>query len=540
MDLILYGAKIRALSGVLSETAIAMKDGKIVALGNDECTLGLAQEGTQTFNLHGKTVYPGFGDSHMHLLHFGITLREVDLKGARSVDELVQLCKDFICKNRIPAGETVYAHGWNQDAFPDKRIPTRYDLDRASTQHPIVASRICGHLATGNTLALEEYGITPDTAVSGGEVYTGVDGMLTGVVSENAVSLLYRAQQQVDVETVMNLLKQSSAYAASKGITAVHSDDLTSMTGCDGKTVIEAYRALAQRDELSVRVYEQCQLPDEAAFNGFLADGYAPGQVTDTFALHSLKMVTDGSLGGRTAYLRAPYLDDAATRGIMCYTTERIDEMVALAHQHDMPVALHAIGDAAMDICLNAIEKAQKKYPEHNPHHGIVHCQITDEALLDRFASLGVQAYVQPVFLEYDAHIVDARVGEQLGATSYNWLGLLNRNVNVSGGSDCPVEAMDSLPNFYCAMRRMDFEGKPTGGWHPEGNLSAQQTLEIFTRNVAAASGDQGHRGDICVGYDADLTVLGEDFFTVDPAHVQDIQPHMTVMNGKIRYRADA
>ena len=214
------------------------------------------------------------------------------------------------------------------------------------------------------------------------------------------------------------------------------------------------------------------------------------------------------------------------------------ERMVLMAHRRGMPAVIHCIGDAAMEICLNAIEKAQKACPEQHPRHGIIHCQITDEKLLDRFAELGVQAYVQPVFLEYDAHIVDDRVGRELGRTSYAWRSLLERGVNVSAGSDCPVENMDSLPNIYCAVTRMDFDGKPEGGWNPQEDLSPEQALRIFTRNVAAVTGEEDHRSDLIPGNDADLTILDEDFFEVPAEHIKDIQPYMTIVDGKIRFRA--
>ncbi len=145
---------------------------------------------------------------------------------------------------------------------------------------------------------------------------------------------------------------------------------------------------------------------------------------------------------------------------------------------------------------------------------------------------------MQPVFLEYDAHIVEDRVGQARAAHSYSWKGLLRRGVNVSGGSDCPVEGMDSCKNLYCAMTRADFAGEPAGGWRPEEDLTAQEALRVFTRNVAAASGDETRRGDLVPGFDADLTVLAEDFFEVAPERVKDLSPCLTVMGGKIRFRA--
>ena len=287
-----------------------------------------------------------------------------------------------------------------------------------------------------------------------------------------------------------------------------------------------------------MRVLEQCQLLGQEEIERFFAQGHFSGEAEGAFSLYSLKIISDGSLGARTAYLRAPYADAPETRGLLCCAPEEIEAMVRAAHAHGMPVAIHAIGDAAMDVCLTAIEHAQKADPDHKPRHGIVHCQITDEALLDRFAALGVQAYVQPVFLEYDAHIVEDRVGQARAAHSYSWKGLLRRGVNVSGGSDCPVEGMDSCKNLYCAMTRADFAGEPAGGWRPEEDLTAQEALRVFTRNVAAASGDEKRRGDLVPGFDADLTVLPEDFFEVAPERVKDLSPCLTVMGGRIRFRA--
>lgn len=538
MQLILYNARLRGLDGLLPETAMAILDGKIYALGDDEAILMLRGEETECVDLHGATVYPGFGDSHMHLLHFGVTLREVELKDANSIEEVQALCRRFIEQNHIPAGEVVYAHGWNQDRFPDRRMPTRQDLDAVSTEHPIVAPRICGHIAVGNTRALERFGITEATRVPGGEIYLDEAGRLTGIVSENAVSLLYKTEREVSVDETAEILRRAAEYAASRGITCVHSDDLHAMAGCSPETVIAAYRKLAREDALAVRVLEQCQLLGQEEIERFFADGHFSGEAEGAFSLYSLKIISDGSLGARTAYLRAPYADAPETRGLLCCAPEEIEAMVRAAHAHGMPVAIHAIGDAAMDVCLTAIEHAQKDDPDHKPRHGIVHCQITDEALLDRFAALGVQAYVQPVFLEYDAHIVEDRVGQARAAHSYSWKGLLRRGVNVSGGSDCPVEGMDSCKNLYCAMTRADFAGEPAGGWRPEEDLTAQEALRVFTRNVAAASGDEKRRGDLVPGFDADLTVLPEDFFEVAPERVKDLSPCLTVMGGRIRFRA--
>ena len=168
MERIFYNARLHALDGVLPQTALAVENGRISALGSDAELLASADEGAERIDLGGRTVYAGFGDTHMHLLHFGVTLSEAELKDARSMDEVKRIIREFIDKNRVPAGTVVYAHGWNQDLFPDRRIPTRCDLDEVSIKHPLVASRICGHLVTGNTAALAHFGITAQTSVPGG------------------------------------------------------------------------------------------------------------------------------------------------------------------------------------------------------------------------------------------------------------------------------------------------------------------------------------------------------------------------------------
>jgi predicted amidohydrolase YtcJ len=460
----------------------------------------------------------------------------VSLNAARSVDDLLKAVEAFIAAH--PGDGPVRGRGWNQDLWAEKRLPTRQDLDLVQTDRPIVLSRVCGHMAVCNSAALEFFGILGHEGVPGGDILTDENGLPNGLLTETAQSLA-APSAEVDLQSVKERLRSAMAHAASKGLTAAHSDDFPpSLSGAE--TVMWAYAELESEGAMPLRVFQQAHFRSAEALQAFLAKGYgydtAKGEL---YKVKSLKMLADGSLGARTAALRGEYADAPGESGTAIYTQEELDAMVLLAHENGLPVSIHAIGDRAMDMVLGAVERAQKAFPGISPQHGVIHCQITDEALLDRFAALHVQALVQPVFLEYDAHIVDARVGAALASTSYNWDGFLKRGVNVSGGSDCPVEPLDPLLNLYCAIARRDFEQKPENGCYPEHCLSPWDAVALFTVNAARAVGEGGIRGQIRPGMLADLSVFDVDPFGDEPAKLLTGRALMTLLGGKAVFRAE-
>jgi len=239
-------------------------------------------------------------------------------------------------------------------------------------------------------------------------------------------------------------------------------------------------------------------------------------------------------LGGRTAYLRAPYADDASTRGVQTLTQAQTDELVQIAVENDCQVATHAIGDAAIEQMLNSYRTV---CGEGNPlRHGIIHVQITDEALLQQFVELDILAYIQPIFLHYDVSMLEDRVGKELASTSYAFNTLQQSGVHVSFGTDCPVEFLSPINNIYCAVTRQRLTGEPAGGYNPSERMDIYDAVDGYTIGSAYASFEEGVKGRIRPGYYADFTVLSQDIFTIDPNDILSTKVDATITNGSLVY----
>jgi len=287
--------------------------------------------------------------------------------------------------------------------------------------------------------------------------------------------------------------------------------------------------------DLTVRVYEQANFTNLPALSDFVSTGNVTGAGSDMFRIGPLKMLGDGALGARTAFLTKPYADDPTTHGLSVFTPEAFDEMIGYAHAKGMQVAVHCIGDACLDLVLNSIEKALSAHPRTDHRHGIVHCQITRPDQLERIAKLGLHVYAQTIFLDYDLHIVEDRVGKELAQSSYSWKTLMDKDVTVSNGSDCPVELPDVMGGIQCAVTRCDLKGN--GPYLPHEAFTLQEALDSFTKAGAKASFEEALKGEIKPGMLADFVVLGENPFETDPAKLKDISIISTCLGGKTVYR---
>lgn len=391
--------------------AFAVEDGKFVFAGSSAEADALAAAGDKVVDLGGKFVCSGFNDSHMHLLNYGSSLLKAQLAAhTESLEDMLACLDTFQKEHPRKDGAWLMGRGWNQDYFTDvDRMPNRYDLDRVSTEVPICATRACGHCLVVNSKALELLGVTADTPQpEGGEI--GMEnGEPDGRFFDNAMEPVYDSIPVPSKEEIKDMIRSACKALNSYGVTSSQSDDYCVYRAVPWQTVNEAYKELEESGELTVRVYEQSNFTDLESLKGFVEAGNVTGIGTDRFKIGPLKMLGDGALGARTAFLSCPYADDPSTCGIPVFTQETMDEMIGYANAHGMQAAVHTIGDACLDRVLSAYEKALAENPREDHRHGIVHCQITRADQLEKIAKMHLHVYAQSIFLDYDNHRRGAR-----------------------------------------------------------------------------------------------------------------------------------
>ena len=511
-------------------SAFAVEDGLFTFAGSDAEARALAQPGDEIIDLGGRFVCAGFNDSHMHLLSCGLALRRAKLnEHTGSLRELVGYFRDFAKDGPNERGWIV-GRGWNQDLFADeRRMPDRRDLDQVSQEYPVAAVRCCGHVAAVNSKALELLGVTAATpAPEGGEIGLA-GGEPDGRFYDAAMDLIWAAVPEVGKEDVKAMIRAACRRFNACGVTSCQSDDYAT----DWRLVNEAYRELKDAGELTVRVNQQANFHDVESLEAFIAAGNGPGAGDNLFRIGPLKMVADGSLGGRTAYLSRPYSDDPSTRGLMLYSQETLDAVIGCAHAHGMQVAIHCIGDGCLDAVLDAVEKALSAHPRADHRHGVVHCQITRPDQLERLVRLNMHIYAQTVFIDYDSRIVRARVGD-LAESSYSWKTLMERGLTVSNGTDCPVELPDALRGIQCAVTRAPLAGGEA--YLPKEAFTVQAALDSYTSAGARASFEERVKGRIEPGMLADFVMLERSPFDVPASEISHIPVRGTWLGGKNVY----
>ena len=518
--------------------AFAVEDGRFLFAGSNEEAVKLAATGDELVDLRGNFVCSGFNDSHMHLLGFGNTLSCAPLAShTGSLEEMLSCLREFLENHPPRENGWILGRGWNQDYFSDgKRMPDRRDLDRVSETVPVCAVRACGHCLAVNTKALEILGITGDISQpEGGRVGMDEDGP-DGRFFDNAMDLVYSRMPAPDKEDVKRMILAACRALNAYGVTSSQTDDYSTFQTVPWETVNQAYRELEAEGRLTVRVNEQSNFTSLESLREFVEAGNCTGTGTDFFRIGPLKMLGDGALGARTAYLSRPYADDPSTCGIPVFSQETMDEMVDYANAQGMQVAVHAIGDACLDRVLGAVEKALKHHPREDHRHGVVHCQITRPDQLEKIRELNLHVYAQSIFLDYDIHMVRERVGEELASTSYSWKTLLGKGVTVSNGSDSPVELPDVMAGIQCAVTRKTLRDQ-AGPYLPQESFTVQEALDSYTRAGAFASFEEEKKGKIEAGMLADFVVLGQNPFETAEAELKDIPVLATFLGGRPVFR---
>ncbi|MBR4411882.1 MAG: amidohydrolase, partial [Firmicutes bacterium] len=496
----------------------------------------------EVIDCQGRTVIPGLNDSHLHLVKIGTRMGQVKISDAVSVDDLVERVRNFMKVHPESCRYGISGGGWNQDLFTDeKRMPDRYDLDRISTQVPVVLSRICSHVVSVNSKALEMLGLDKEgRMVEGGTVECDEKGVPNGIFTETAVDLALSVIPEATREDAMRDYLTAARYALSRGITSVQSNDAGH---CSYPTdmVLDVLREIYSKDLCPLRYRGQVKLDSPEELEAFAAAG-GFSQFEDCnpnqFTLGSVKLFKDGSLGARTATMRRGYLDDPGNFGVESISGEDMDAYCRIADKYDLQVAAHVIGDAAVADTVSSYEKVLR-HGKNPLRHTLIHCQITDLPLLERIVKAEIPVVYQPIFLDYDMHAVISRCGEELSSTSYAFKTVEDLGGCTAYSTDSPVEDCNPFPNIYSAVTRKDKNGWPEGGFFPQECVDVESAVDAYTAGSAFAEFHEHDKGRLKPGYFADLTVLDTDIFTCNPMKIRDILPVLTVVGGKVAWKKE-
>ncbi len=552
MKKVFYNAKVYVEKGVYAR-AVLVEDGIIKAVGTDEEILAMAGEADgaaatcEKQDCGGKTIIPGLNDSHMHLLSFGRTLRKAKIDDVSSIDHMIRRCRDFIEEYPERVTNGLHALGWNQDTFTEgeKRMPTRHDLDKISTDIPVIMERVCGHMLSANTKAIEMLGYDKEVPeIPGGEIRLEEDGYPSGIFTENAVFVVNDLIPTPTKEERQTAILEGMKYAAAHGLTSIQANDV-GYPECKGEGAFETYSELYEKGEALVRFRHQNLFDSPEEFEEFLTsgegakDGYpqsALGFGKDPWLTQGpLKLYKDGSLGARTAMMKDGYLDGPDNHGVSCITPEEMDRYCEIAVKHGVQVVTHTIGDLAMNETLDCYEKAFID-GENKLRHSLIHCQVTDEDLINRIVDKDILIQAQPIFMGSDMDVMEKIFDEKLVSTCLAFGTMLRRGAHLSYGTDCPVEDCNPFWNLHQAVNRVDLNNEPAGGFYPKECVDVETAIDAYTYESAYCEFMEDVKGRIKPGYYADMTILDTDIFTCDPLTIKDILPVMTIVGGRTVY----
>lgn len=496
-------------------------DGRIIATV-PPASADWSEDEVEIVDLQGAFMYPGFTDSHAHLLGIGQRELTLNLEGTTSVAELIMRIEGEL--SDLEPGEVLYGRGWIETGWPEARMPMAADLDTISPDNPVVLIRADGHALVANSAALAAVGITDDTAdPDGGRIERDANGHATGMLIDNAMALVAPLMTQLDASAKAKALETGAKVYVSRGWTGVHN-----MSVAPDEAPIMAQLAVA--GNLPLRLWNAFDANEEsfelAAKRQF---------ETPTITNRAIKLYMDGALGSRGAQLIRPYSDRPDTSGLSLISDEDLAAFMMRAEDAGIQLAIHAIGDLANRRILDLFE-AGRYGPDKRWR--IEHAQILAPTDIARVSALGLVASMQPSHAIGDLHFAPARLGIDRLVGAYAWKSLIEGGAIVAGGSDAPVEVGSPLIEFYAAISRKDLKGFSGEGWHPEEKLTRQQALALFTSSAAYAAFMEKDLGTIEVGKLADFTVFDRDLMTVPEAEILDARAVMTVVGGTIVYRA--
>ena len=525
--LLLVNAKVWTVDPSHPEAeAVAIGGNRIVAVGSTEEISRLKQDGTAVIDLEGKRVLPGFNDAHVHFYAGGANLTGPQLRYSKSEAEMRDTLAVYARKR--PRGQWITGGNWDHENWTPPHLPTRQLIDPVTLNFPVMIKRIDGHMSLANSLALQLAGVNKQTKdVPGGVIVRDSDGNPTGILKDAAQQLVDRIIPPPSEQQIMDAIQAAQVYANDQGVTSVQ--DMSA-----APAILRAYQRMLAEDHLRVRIAAQQPLQtwQRLAAIGIRADF---GNVT--LHIGGLKGFADGSLGSTTALLFQPYLDSPDSSGIPSDELSDPKQMYANIEAADaagLQVAIHAIGDKANNTILGFYQRAFTHNGNRDRRFRIEHAQHLIPADIPRFGQLGVIASMQPYHLMDDGRWAEKRIGPERAKTAYAFRTLLDTGAHLAFGSDWDVAPMSPLMGIYGAVTRTTLDGKHPDGWTPSQKISVAEAVYAYTMGSAYASFDEKIKGSIEPGKLADLVVLKDDIFAIDPAKIADARVYLTIFDGKV------
>ena len=534
-ELALVDGKIWTLDDSQPEAeALAVWQGRILALGTSDSIRQLIGPETRVVDLHGRRVLPGFHDCHVHLLSGGLQLRRVDLKDAADEAEFGRRLKAF--DRQLPPGRWLLGGNWDHDRTFGGQLPTAAMLDRYVSDRPCFLTRYDGHMALANSRALELSGITESTAdPPGGEVHREqTTKRPTGILRDTGMSLVSDNAPPASDEELAEAVHAALELAGPLGVTSL--DDMAGGGRDERRHLLRLYQHLARQGRLTARIQLYWALED---WSDLAELGVEADFGTEFIRLGGLKGFIDGSLGSSTAKMWQPYVNEPQSTGIFVTDPGRLGEWIRKADASGLAVAVHAIGDRGNSTLLDLFANAAGRNGDRDRRFRIEHAQHLRPEDLARFAQQGVIASMQPYHVIDDGRWAEVRIGAARCASSYAFRSLLDHGTRLTFGSDWPVAPLDPLAGIDAAVNRRTLDGNHPDGWFPEERIRVAEAVRAYTLDAAYADFSDERTGSLAPGKLADLVVLSRDILADEErSTITEAKVLMTVVGGKIVYQA--
>lgn len=521
-DIIVHNATVYTVDDNFSvATAFAVKDGKFISVGSDSEILE-GFESAEILNMEGAPVYPGLIDAHAHFYRYGLGLKNANLVGTRSFDEILELLQTH--REKYPDEEWILGGGWDQNDWENTEFPTKEKLDEAFPDVPVLITRIDGHAALTNSAAMGQSEIFAKTKeVDGGKIYFDKNGEPTGLLVDNAIQMIARyIPEQTAADRIDALIRaQENCFAV--GLTGIVD------AGLDVNT-INLIDSLNTSGELKMRLYVMVT-PSEESLDYFTQKGKIK---TDYLNVRSFKVYGDGALGSRGASLLAPYSDDPHNSGFLLQSPELYEELAKKIYDLGFQMNTHAIGDSTNRTMLNIYAKYLSE--DNDLRWKIEHAQVVSLPDVDKFGKYNIVPSVQPTHATSDMYWAAERLGEPRIKTAYTFKDLLDQNGYIALGSDFPVENINPMYTFHAAVARQDAENWPEGGWQPENKLSREEALRGMTIWAAYSNFEEAEKGSIEVGKMADFIFTEKDMMKAPESELRNLKVKATYLNGQRVY----